>query len=160
MSRVDSWVIIWWLFRRHTGRKKKFCYLPCSEIQKIRRCQGNGINTDCSKMFFCLFPFNNWKCCLRSFGTFVVRDVVEMMSLQMLYDRVLADEPQHLDWTVWDGKFRVASRTVILFSHPTIRKYLRMSGNPACHMPSWGFYVTSASKLISTYTYGKTNALL
>lgn len=160
MSRVDSWVIIWWLFRRYRNRKKKWCSLPCSKIQTIRRCQGNGINTDCSKIFFCLFPLDTWKCCLRSFGTFVVRYVVEMMSLQVLYVRVLAGEPQHLDWMVWDGKFRVASRTVILTSLPTIRKHLRMSANPARHMQSWDFNITSASKMISTYIYGKTNALL
>jgi len=89
--------------------KKKWCYLACSKIQKMRRCQRSGVNTDCSKMFFGLFPLDKWKCCLGSFGTL---GALEMMSLQMLYDRVLACEPQCLDWTVWDGNFCVAHGTV------------------------------------------------
>lgn len=80
-------------------------------------------------MFFQPFPLENWKCCLRSFGTFALRGVIEMMNLQMLYDRALAGEQQHLGWTGGDGKFRVASRTVTL-DLPTIYELHRMSDNP------------------------------
>jgi len=39
------------------------------------------------KMFFYLFSLDNFSC-----DTSVVRDVFKMMTLQMLYDRVLAGE--------------------------------------------------------------------
>lgn len=128
--------------------KRNYATCHVLKYRKIRWCQGNGIHTDCSKMFFCIFPLDNWECCLRSFSTIVVKDVAEIMSLQMMCDEVLAGELQQLDWIIWDGKFHAASRTVILTSLPTIHKYVRMSDNPAHHMTSWGFYVTSASKLI------------
>lgn len=107
-----------------------------------------------------LFPLDNWKCCFRSLGTFIVRKVVEMMSLQMLKDTVIGGEPQHLDWRVWDGKFCVASRIMILISLHTICEFFRNSGIPAHHMLTWNFYVISVSKLMTAYTYNKINALL
>lgn len=111
-------------------------------------------------IFFFFASLSFRKCCFRSLGAFLVRKVIEMMSLQMLHDRVIGSEPQCLDWTVWDGKFCVASRIVILFSLFTICEFFRNSGNPAHHRLAWSFYVITVSKLITAYTYNKINALL
>lgn len=123
---------------------------------------GNSINTDWKKIFFFLrlFPLDNWKCCFRSLGTFIVRKVIEMMNLQMLQGRVIGGEPQHLDRTVWDRKFCVASRIVILISLLTICEFFRNLGIPAHHMLTWGFYGISVSKLITAFSYNKINTVL
>lgn len=76
---------------------------------------------------------------MRSCAIFVVRDVFEVVSLQVLYDRVLlAGELQHLDWAVCDVGVHVASRTGILDQSPssTSVNFLRISDNPACRVPS------------------------
>lgn len=69
-----------------------------------------------------------------------------MVSLQVLCDRVLlAGELQHLDWAVCNVRVLVTSRTVQSPSSTSVN-FLRISDNPACHVPSLGFYVTSAPK--------------
>lgn len=85
--------------------KRNYATCHVLKYRKIRWCQGNGNHTDGSKMFFYIFPLDNWKCWLRNFSTIVVRDVAEMMSLQMMRDEALVGEPQQLDWMVWDGNF-------------------------------------------------------
>lgn len=122
-------------------RKDAICH-----VQKFRRLDDAREMTWTlieKRIFLHCFPLDNWKCCFRSLGTFIVRKVIEMMSLQVLLDRVVGGEPQHLDWTIWEGNFHVASRIVILISMLTICEFFRNSGNPVHHMLAWSFYVTS-----------------
>lgn len=64
---------------------------------------------------------------------------------------------KHLDWAICNVRVLVTSRTVQSSSSTSVN-FLRISDNPACRVPSLGFYVTSAPKWILTYS--KTHALL